>query len=57
MKNLLRRETTAATEPGPQACGYVEPRQAEARVRIAPLFRDALAGGEFRDVWQNGDVK
>jgi hypothetical protein len=34
MKNLLRRATTAATEPGPQACGAIEPWQAEARIRI-----------------------
>jgi hypothetical protein len=56
MKNLLRRATAAATEPGPQACGYVEPRQAETRIRITPRFRAALSGGKFRDL-QNGDVK
>ena len=57
MKNLLQRATTAATEPGPEACGYIEPWQAEARIRIAPRFGAALTDGEFRDVLQNGDVK
>ena len=57
MKNLLRRATTAATEPGPQAHGLREPRQAEVRIRMAPRFRAALSNGEFRDGLQNGDVK
>jgi hypothetical protein len=57
MKNLLRRATTAATEPGPQAYGFREPRQAEARIRMAPRFRVALSDEEFRNGLQNGDVK
>jgi hypothetical protein len=56
MNNLLRRATTAATEPGPQACGFIEPWQAEAS-RMAPRFRVALAYGEFHDGLLNGDVK
>jgi hypothetical protein len=57
MKNLLRRATTAATESGPPACDYLEPRHAEARIRIALCFRDAVSGGKSRDLWHNGDVK
>ncbi len=57
MKNLIRRAGTAATEPAPRACGYTEPGQAEARVRIAPRFRAALSDGELDDVLQNGDAK
>jgi hypothetical protein len=57
MKNLLRRATTAATEAGPQACGDIDPWPAEARIHLAPRFRAALSGAEFRDVLQNGDAK
>jgi hypothetical protein len=57
MKNLFQRATTAAPEPGPQACGYIERWQAEARTRIAPRFRAAFSDGEFCDVSQNGDAK
>jgi hypothetical protein len=45
----------ATTEPGPQACGYIE--RAGARIRTAPRLRAALLDGEFRDVLQNGDMK
>jgi hypothetical protein len=57
MKNLLRRATTAAAEPGRQVCGRIEPWQADAPIRIAPRFPAALSDGEFRDVLQDGDVK
>ena len=57
MKDLIRRGSTADTEPGPRACGYTEPWQAEVRIRIAPRFRAALSDGEFGDVLQNGDAK
>jgi hypothetical protein len=57
MKNLLQRATTAAAEPGPRACVYIERWQTEARIRMAPRFRAALTDGLFRDVLQNGDVK
>ena len=57
MKNLIRRADTAATEPGPLACSYIEPWQAAARIRVAPRFRAALSDGEFGDVLQNGDAK
>jgi hypothetical protein len=57
MKNLLQRATTAATEPGPQACSYIDRWPAEARIHIAPRFRGAFLDGEFGDVLQNGDAK
>jgi hypothetical protein len=57
MNNLLRRATTTATEPGPQACGFKEPWQAEARIHMALRFRVALSDEEFHDGLQNGDVK
>ena len=57
MKNLLRRATTAATEPGPRACGHIERWPAEARIHIAPRFRAAFSDGEVGDVLQNGDAK
>lgn len=57
MNHLLQRATTAAAEPFPQACVYIEPWQTEAGIRMAPRFRAALSDGQFRDVLQNGDVK
>lgn len=57
MKNILRRATTAAIESDPQAYGFKEPWQAEARIRMAPRFRAALSDGEFREGLQNGEVK
>jgi hypothetical protein len=57
MKNLLRRATMAAPEPGPQACAYLDPWQAEAGIRMAPRLRADLADGEFRDGLQNGEEK
>jgi hypothetical protein len=57
MKNLLQRATTAATEPGAQACGYIERWPAEARIHIAPRLRAVVCDGEFCDVLQNGDAK
>jgi hypothetical protein len=57
MNNLVGRATASANVPGPQACGHIKPLQAEPRIRIAPRFCAALAGGECRDVLQNGDVK
>ena len=56
MKNLLRRATTAATEPDHQAHGLRGPRQAEVRIRMTPRFRVALSNKKFRNGLQNGDV-
>jgi hypothetical protein len=47
----------AAPEPGPQACAYLDPWQAEAGIRMAPRLRADLADGEFRDGLQNGEEK
>jgi hypothetical protein len=57
MNHLLQRATTAAAEPGLQACVYIELWQTGAGIRMAPRFRAALSDGQFRNVLQNGDVK
>lgn len=57
MKSLLRRATVAATKPGHQACGQLEPRPAEARMHIELRFRAVISDGELRDVVQNGDAR
>ena len=57
MNNSLRSATTATTEPGPQACGFIAPWQAEAGIRMAQHFRVALPNREFHDGLQNGEVK
>ena len=53
----LNTGSTGALVSGLQACVFVEPRQTEARIRMAPRFRAAISDGELRDVLQNGDVK
>ena len=57
MKNPIQRATMAATEPDPQACGYIERWPAAVRIHIAARFRAAFSDGEFVDVLQNGDAK
>ena len=57
MKNLLRRATVAATEPGHQACGQLAPWPAEARMHLGLRFSAVISDGELRYVVQNGDAR